>query len=61
MGDPAITRASHVEPDEHGRRPVDLAPLGGSARGPFERRGAALAAERRWLEMRLAKIGRQAT
>ena len=50
LGDVAIRRASHVEPDEHGRWPVDLRPVGGPVLGPFGRRSDALAAEMRWLK-----------
>lgn len=50
LGDLSIRRASHVEPDEQGRWFADLSPVGGPVFGPFERRGAALAAEQQWLE-----------
>jgi hypothetical protein len=50
LGVPSICRASHVEPDEHGRWFADLSPVGGPVLGPFDRRGAALAAEQQWLE-----------
>ncbi len=51
LGQPAITRASHVEPDRHGAWLTDLSPVGGPLLGPFARRSDALAAERVWLEM----------
>ena len=50
LGRPAITRASHVEPDANGRWIADLRPCGGPVLGPFERRSIALDAERTWLE-----------
>lgn len=50
LGPPAITRASHVEPDGSGRWHADLGPVGGPVLGPFARRGEALAAEVAWLE-----------
>ena len=45
-----ISRASHVEPDDHGRWFADLSPVGGSSLGPYERRSQALEAERQWLD-----------
>jgi len=50
LGSPAMTRASHVEPDRHGRWFADLAPVDGPLLGPFPARSQALEAERRWLE-----------
>ena len=50
LGRPTITRASHVEPDPHGRWFADLSPVAGPTLGPFERRSQALAAEISWLE-----------
>jgi hypothetical protein len=50
LGTPAIRRASHVEPDEHGRWWADLSPVGGPRLGPFLTRSPALNAERAWLE-----------
>lgn len=50
LGSPAITRASHVEPDHHGRWVADLAPVDGPVLGPFPARSQALEAERLWLE-----------
>jgi hypothetical protein len=50
LGDLAIRRASHVEPDDLGRWWADLAPVGGPKLGPFDRRSEALATELQWLE-----------
>ena len=50
LGPLALRRASHVEPDEHGRWHADLSPVGGPVLGPFERRGDALDAEAAWLD-----------
>ena len=50
LGPPRIVRASRVEPDDRGRWTADLAPVGGPVLGPFDRRSAALDAERAWLE-----------
>jgi hypothetical protein len=50
LGDLSIRRASHVEPDERGLWWADLSPVVGPVLGPFDRRGAALAAEEQWLE-----------
>jgi len=50
LGAIAIRRASHVEPDEHGRWRADLAPMSGPRLGPFALRSAALHAEQNWLE-----------
>lgn len=50
FGQPKITRASHVEPDEEGRWLADLSPVGGPVLGPFDRRSEALEAELAWLE-----------
>jgi hypothetical protein len=50
LGHSVITRASHVEPDEHGRWHADLTPVGGPLLGPFKRRSVALEAELNWLE-----------
>jgi hypothetical protein len=50
LGDMAIRRASHVEPDAAGRWWADLTPVGGPTLGPFDRRSEALAAEMTWLE-----------
>jgi hypothetical protein len=51
LGNPIITRASHVEPDQQGRWWADMSPLGGPHLGPFDHRSEALAAERAWLEV----------
>ena len=50
LGSPTITRASHVEPDQHGRWLADLSPVGGPLLGGFDHRSQALAAEQAWLE-----------
>ena len=50
LGQTAIARGSHVEPDAGGRWWADLAPVGGPKLGPFGRRTQALEAERAWLE-----------
>ena len=49
LGQPHITRASSVEPDEQGRWWADLAPVGGPRLGPFQWRTQALEAEQQWL------------
>ena len=51
LGNLAISRASHVEPDQHGRWWADLSPVEGPMLGPFATRREALAAEVRWLEI----------
>jgi hypothetical protein len=51
LGTPAITRASHVEPNESGRWLADLSPVEGPVLGPFDSRSEALAAEVAWLEV----------
>ena len=50
LGHPAISRASHIEPDETGQWLADLSPVSGPILGPFPARSAALAAEAAWLE-----------
>ena len=50
LGPLEIHRASHVEPDRHGRWLADLSPVGGPVLGPFDRRSEALEAEVEWLE-----------
>ena len=50
IGQPAISRASHVEPDYFGRWFADLAPVGGPTLGPYATRSEALASEAAWLE-----------
>lgn len=49
LGRPAVSRASHVEPDRHGRWFADLSPVDGPLLGPFSRRSDALTAESAWL------------
>ena len=51
LGETAITRASHVEPDAAGRWWADLAPVKGPVLGPFTHRSEAVAAEIEWLAM----------
>ena len=50
LGRPAISRGSHVEPDQQGRWFADMSPVGGPKLGPFDRRSDALAAESAWLQ-----------
>ncbi len=50
LGSPSVSRASHVEPDQHGRWFADMAPVAGPKLGPFDRRSDALAAESAWLQ-----------
>lgn len=50
LGTLHLERASHVEPDAHGRWTADLRPVDGPLLGPYALRSEALAAERRWLE-----------
>jgi len=50
LGITSITRASHVEPDNHGRWWADLSPTHGPVLGPFSCRSEALRAEKTWLE-----------
>jgi hypothetical protein len=50
LGSPTILRASHVEPDQHGRWLANLSPVDGPTLGPFLTRSEALAAEHAWLE-----------
>ena len=50
LGTLHVQRASHVEPDAHGRWTADLRHVDGPLLGPFTLRSEALAAEQRWLE-----------
>jgi hypothetical protein len=50
LGELSIRRASHVEPDRHGRWWADLAIIGGPKLGPFGRRSEALQAEAGWID-----------
>ncbi|MGO9110058.1 MAG: hypothetical protein ACLP9L_12570 [Thermoguttaceae bacterium] len=50
IGNATITRASHVEPDQHGRWLADMSPVGGPLLGLYDLRSDALAAEHAWLE-----------
>jgi hypothetical protein len=51
LGKVQITRASSVEPDEHGNWFADCAPIGGPRLGPFppDARDVCLAAEATWI------------
>jgi len=49
LGEVGVVRASHCEPDEHGRWWADLAPVNGPKLGPFTKRSEALSAEVAWL------------
>jgi hypothetical protein len=49
LGQLAISRASHVEPDDSGGWVADLWPVNGPRLGPFNKRTEALAAEVQWL------------
>jgi hypothetical protein len=53
LGVLTIARASHVEPDEHGRWFADMMPIDGPVLGPFDLRSQALVAEKSWLEEHL--------
>ena len=50
LGGLEITRASFVEPDQHGSWIADLSPVGGPILGPLPRRSVALDREREWLD-----------
>ncbi len=50
LGNPAIRRASHVEPTDDGQWTADLSPVGGPVLRSFPTRSQALAAELQWLE-----------
>lgn len=46
----SISRASHVEPNEHGHGwTADMSPVGGPILGPFDTRSEALIEEVNWL------------
>jgi hypothetical protein len=49
LGEPLITRASHVEADCQNRWIADLTPVAGPVLGPFALRSEALEAEQAWL------------
>jgi hypothetical protein len=58
LGSPSVSRASHVEPDQHGRWFADMAPVDGPRLGSFDQRSDALTAESAWLEAnRLSPVG----
>jgi hypothetical protein len=50
LGSPAISRASHVEADQHGSWWADLSPVVGPRLGPYNLRSEALEAEHAWLD-----------
>ena len=50
LGELAVRRACHVEPDGRGRWWADLGPVAGPRLGPFALRSRALQAECDWLE-----------
>ena len=58
LGNLTITRASHVEPDEHGQWFVNLTPVAGPVLGPFAHRSEALDAEQQWLDRHWLDSGR---
>lgn len=55
IGQLAIRRGSHVEPDAEGQWFADLSPVAGPRLGPFALRSDALTAERQWLDTWLCK------
>lgn len=57
IGPMQITRASHVEPDDHGQWWADMSPVHGPKLGPFDLRSEALEAEREWMEDRELQKG----
>ena len=50
LGEPNISRGSHVEPNASGQWLADLSPVSGPVLGPFTHRSEALEAEQTWLE-----------
>ena len=60
IGPLEISRASHVEPDEHGRWVADLSPVDGPSLGPFDQRSQALEAEQQWLDEHWLDTGARA-
>jgi hypothetical protein len=58
LGQLDIKRASHVEPNENkpGEWIADLAPVGGPLFEGFDSRAAALAAEEKWLNAKMAQF-----
>lgn len=50
LGECAVTRASHVEPDGDGKWLVDLTPVDGTIHHGFDTRAEALAFEIDWLK-----------
>jgi hypothetical protein len=55
LGNPTISRASYVEPDQQGRWWADMGPVGGPVLGPFGLRSEALAVEAAWLEANILR------
>ena len=58
LGNPVISRASHVEPDSQGQWFADLSPVAGPLLGPFTHRSQALDAEQQWLADHWLETGR---
>jgi len=50
LGNLAVRRASHVEPNEEGRWLADLSPVSGPKLGPYDKRSEALREEEAWLQ-----------
>ena len=50
LGNLAVSRASHVEPNEDGHWLADLSPVGGPLLGPYDKRSVALHEEEQWLQ-----------
>ena len=57
LGNPVITRASHVEPTEQNQWYADLSPINGPRLGPFTYRSDALTAEQQWLALHWLESG----
>jgi hypothetical protein len=49
LGEVAVVRASHCEPDERGQWWADMDPMDGPKLGPYPKRSEALIAEASWL------------
>jgi hypothetical protein len=61
LGQLAIRRASHVEPDSTGAWWANLEPVGGPMLGPHPQRSRALEAEQDWLQANWLVPRRQPT